>query len=216
MAIAICPKCHKGREVVRVRAENLCAKCAGLERTTEPNLCITCGSKRSKTSERGKECLECYKKSRKNDTKYFRVCIDCGDSKEVTREYSTKTLRCPSCAAKEKFRLNPMPKRVPSAKTIAKKEAAKLRAKEIASKPKKRVMPKKTPRTGSKASIARAQKINKEHREIVESEKKDIPEQKLSDEDMMKAFLKKNKPSVIDTFSGDIPHMAGQKHFNNV
>jgi len=136
-------------------------------------------------------CPACAQIKTKVKPRYFRICPDCGDSKEVLRVGLSGIRRCAPCAHKHKW-ANYTPKYKPM-----------KHRKQTCALPPKPPKPSKTPtgkyRATSPEAIARQRQINKEHRDSLNKEKTKIaltttiPEQKLSDEDMIAAFYAKKE-----------------------
>ena len=135
------------------------------------------------------KCAEVVLKLHRPVIKHFRICLDCGDTKRVKKN-AAGAIRCRPCNDKfiraETLRLN-KPKKIYPKKPIVKKQELK---KIIRPKSGNRLVP---------AIIAKARAKNKEHKQHLKEEAKrikEIPDQKLSDEEMISLFLSSNKPSV--------------------
>ena len=173
MPIQTCPDCKQDRELVRINP---------------------------KASGRCHICAEKHVMKFLPKVKYFRLCIDCGDIKKV-RKNNAGIKRCRECNDKHRVEetaqkaaiIPPAPKPKPKPKP----KPIKMVIKKV---PGKR---KHTRRPTSRAcldtvAIGKARLKNKEHKEFLEEEvkrKKEIPDQKLTDEDMIAAWYKKQEAS---------------------
>lgn len=128
--------------------------------------------------------------------RYFVICPDC-PPEIATREVSQSMfsqkgaiVRCRSCASKAK------PKKYKKTNTQIAKESRPMS---------------KTKKTSIKAIEKEIEK-NREYKSILESEKKKaIPEQKLTDKQMMDLWLKSHKPTVVPDVVTDLQLVTGIK-----
>ena len=180
-----CPDCKDVRTVDRLRKNQSgrCSSCAQqFIKTWRPNkryfrICIDCGDvEQVKASgAKAKRCRSCSDKARQTDG-FVRTCIDCGDQRTVKNEVASKAKRCHACASVFK-KTNAAPKYIRKKNTVAKTII-------------------KKPKHASKKAIAKQREINREHKaKEKEFTPNDIPEQKMSDEDMIAAFYAKQEAS---------------------
>jgi len=127
---------------------------------------------------------------------FVRTCKYCGDKKVMKQKSQAGLKACKACSNRNK-----------DLKAIEAKRQDTLKSKGIKTGRKKLNKPKKSSKTISKEAIEKARKINAEHREA-EKNKVEIPKPKMSEEAMVKMFLKKNKPSVIADDNESIGHIS--------
>jgi len=170
MPIQTCPDCKQDRELVRIN----------------PNASGRCHI-----------CAEKYVMKFIPRVRYFRLCIDCGDVKKV-RKNNAGLKRCRICNDKHRVEETAQKAAIlpPEVKTEVKTKV-KMTIKRLPGK-------RKSTRRGTStacyntAAIEKAKLKNKEHKEHLEEEekrKKEIPDQKLTDEEMIALWYKKQEAS---------------------
>jgi len=159
--------------------------------------CTGCGTVRYLSSNPDKRkttlCVDCSRKQiRVTDKKrYFTTCPDC-PPETATRQISQSSfsqyganVRCRSCAGKAKpkvYRKSPM--------QIAKQSRSLSKNSSI-----------------PKEALDKVRDINRKHREAQKPNVKLITQTK-SEDDMIKEFLKRNKPSVVIDKNEPMPHFV--------
>ncbi len=225
-----CPQCGTIRELNRDRGA-LCRKCAIANRRAELNprgldhkivknkggrsvsmylrVC-SCGDKKwvGYIPREGQECQKCsssklgYAMSQNNIKedliRHFRICPHCPED-DNTIQVQREALGGIRPCRKHKYVDNPEALKVKEAKRVATKKA---NAKPYKKKPRKKAVKKAV----SKKAIEKARQMNREHKASLKVVPKPIP-QRLTDEQMVAKFLKKNKPSVVVNNNIPIPHM---------
>jgi len=146
---------------------------------------------KNRKSDMCSNCSRRYSKKPKdkdgNIMRFFRICCICNDIKEVRSAKNAEVKYC------RKHAIRPT--------GIKRKQVAGY---------------KKAKTAISQAAIEKVRKINKEHKAIQdEIKKKPIPRAKLSDKDMVKVYLRKNKVNNISSkepkFLGHTMHNSGSK-----
>ncbi len=165
------------------------------EKMTYEHVCSgkgSCGKVRIlKTSHKYRKttyCGDCARRRvwqrEENDVRYFRICPECPEDKATVQVSSSKNAGIKTCREHTVKPSGKARKKVTTYKTHRKK-------------------------TVSDAMIQLERKRNKEHREEVERIKTEPVVQKLTDAEMMKIFLRSNKPSVRASNNEKIPHFVG-------
>jgi len=167
------------------------------EKKTYEHNCTGCGKVRHLNSNPDKRkttlCIDCSRGTKKvtDKKRYFATCPDC-PPETATREISQSSFsqygsdtRCRSCAVKAKPKVY--------------RKSAMQTVKQSRSLSKNSSVPKE--------ALAKVREINRQHREAQKGRPKLITQTK-SEEDMVKEFLKKNKPSVVIDKNEPIPHFV--------
>lgn len=185
-----CPTCTKRELAKNMQKANIKQE---HEKVKYKRACVDCGDIKMLTNKpispvEEQRCGTCSrKKNGKANTKtYTRTCIICGDTREVQGKNAAKSKYC------TKHRHLGMSKE----EVVAKRNAT-LKANGTSTGRKK--IDRALKKTGkvSQQAIDRARAINKEYRESLDTkEVKVIPVATMSDEEMVKQWLKKNKPTV--------------------
>ncbi len=171
-----CPTCPTINLNVDKRRTNWCGKCSRLY------------AKKPKD----KRYFDMETMKMKIPMRYFRICPHCPEddnTKQVPREILGGIKPC----VKHKYVDNPEALKAKEEKRVATRKANSDAGKH------KKVYKKTRAKIQKKVSNLAIQKqieLNREHRERVD-ENELIPEQKMTDKEMMDKFLKKNKPSVV-------------------
>jgi len=213
-----CIDCGESREIGRIRKEysGRCQTCAQkFIKTWKPNirhfrLCHDCGDckeVRSAKLAKATRCRKCTDIHKFKDVQpIYRICDDCGDKRQVSSHAASKMKRCSDCDAKyrnenkiERTPANPVGR--PRTRTIESlNKPAKDDSPETIQKKKLMRTSKPKPKKASPKAIEKAIKINREHREFIDDGEKptdNIPDQKISDDDMIAKWLLKNKPQQV-------------------
>ena len=208
-----CIDCGESREIGRIRKEysGRCQICAQkFIKTWKPNvrhfrLCHDCGDckeVRSANAAKAPRCRKCTDIHKYKDVKpLYRVCNDCGDKRLVKSQAATEMLRCADCDAKYRHE-NKIEKAPAKPRVVQPSLNEPEKGDSPATVQKKKLMgtKKPKPKKASQAAIEKAVQLNREHREFIdggEKPKDDIPEQKISDDDMIAKWLLKNTPQQV-------------------
>ena len=182
-AIDMCGKNVK-KEEDKKRYTHICAMCPSVRVTVDgrkSNLCRDCSRKHARRK-KPYMYFDFKEMKIKAPKRYFAYCNDCDAVREVSQsqfsQYGYDT-NCRKHAKRNK-------KNKKSDMQIIKeaRKSPKSKSKEI-----------------SQASIKRVQEINRDHRKAVKNiteKKPKISKQKKTDDEMMAAFLKTNKPTIIE------------------
>ncbi len=204
-----CQKCASSRlgkimaknnikaEGEHVRYEHICSNCKKHRwllvspESRKTTLCKMCSATTTGKANKGKE------RKVRAPVRRFRICHECGDTKEVKTVSETKAKLCRKCSLAT----------IDYSARSAKSAATRVITQKTRPKPKPKPKPKKEKKISQRV-IDRERKINKEHKTAIQEAKKNvkIPKQNLSDDDMIKKFLKTKQPSVI-LDDGPMPYL---------
>jgi len=175
---------NRKEESEKVRYKRKCIECGKIDiLTADPSkyrrtsLCGFCSS-----SERGKANRKNQVKTIKPRKRYFAYCDVCDDVRETSQSQFSQYGYNNNCRKHAK-------------RNKTNKKSDMQIAKEARSKPNSKS------KKVSKIAIEKIQKINREHKKAVENitkKKPKIIKQKKTDDEMMAAFLKTNKPTIIE------------------
>jgi hypothetical protein len=185
-----CPSCAKQELAKNMHKANVKQE---HEKIKYKRVCVDCGNVKMlankplapKSEQRCGTCSR-VKTGKSNAKIYTRTCIICGDTKQVQGKNASKAKYC---AAHKHLGVNHDEVSKQRKKTLEKNGTKTGRKK----------MCKTLKKSGkvSQQAIDRARAINKEHRDSLDTkEVKVIPRATMSDEEMVKEWLKKNKPTV--------------------
>lgn len=199
-----CPTCTKRELAKNMHKANIKQE---HEKIRYKRVCVDCGDIKMLTNKpkaplSEQRCGTCnrVKTGKSNAKTYTRVCIVCGDTKQVQSKQASKAKYCTQHKHMSADQKEAVKKRQATIKANGSKVGRRKLDRSL-----------KKVSNVSQQAIDRARAINKEHREsLIEKEKKVIPRATMSDEEMVKEWLNKNKPTVKEAIEHE-PWKTGLK-----